>query len=104
MPRSGRSALGAGECRAHHAGEMGTREPRRVPAGRQRYDALNGLRIGAMAGALLGAIAALVVGSAMVWLILVMGAVGGFLGYRFERHHIERERLAGQRVEQDHRG
>jgi uncharacterized protein YcfJ len=68
-----------------------------MPAGRQPYDALNGLRIGAVAGALLGAIVALVLGSAMVWLILAIGAIGGYLGYRFERRQIERERSAGER-------
>jgi uncharacterized membrane protein len=69
-----------------------------MPAGRQPYDALNGLRIGAVAGALLGAIVALLFGSAMVWLILALGAIGGFLGYRFERRQIERERSAAARA------
>lgn len=69
-----------------------------MPGGRQPYDALTGLRIGAMAGALLGAIVALVFGSAMVWLILAMGAIGGFLGYRFERRQVDRERLATKRA------
>lgn len=68
-----------------------------MSAGRQPYDALNGLRIGAVAGALLGAIVALLVGQAMVWLILVAGAIGGFLGYRFERRQIDRARAAADR-------
>ena len=67
-----------------------------MPAGRQPYDTLNGLRIGAVAGALLGAIVALVVGSGMVWLIIALGAIGGFLGYRFEHRQIEHERAAAK--------
>jgi uncharacterized membrane protein len=69
---------------------MGT--PRRLPAGRQPYDALTGLRIGAMAGALVGALVALIVGTAVVLLILLVGAVGGVIGYRFEKRQIDRHR------------
>lgn len=68
-----------------------------MPAGRQPYDALNGLRIGAIVGALLGAIVAMIFGSGMVWLILLLGAIGGYLGYRFERRQIDRDRAEGVR-------
>jgi uncharacterized protein YcfJ len=64
-----------------------------MPAGRQQYDALIGLRIGAMAGALLGALVALAIGTGMVWLIVVTGAIGGFAGYRFEHRQIEHDRV-----------
>jgi uncharacterized membrane protein len=70
---------------------MGSRQ--NLPAGRQRYDVLTGLRIGAVAGALAGALLALLIGTGMVWLIVALGAVGGVLGYRFERHEIERDRV-----------
>ena len=63
-----------------------------MPAGRQPYDALIGLRIGAMTGALLGALVALLIGTGMVWLIVATGALGGFAGYRFERHQIDHDR------------
>ena len=66
--------------------------PRRMPAGRQPYDALTGLRIGAIAGAMLGAIVALAIGTGMVWLIVVTGAIGGIIGNRFERRQIEHDR------------
>jgi outer membrane lipoprotein SlyB len=69
---------------------MGTRQS--LPAGRQPYDALTGLRIGAVAGALVGALLALLIGTGMVWLIVALGAVGGVLGYRFEQHEIEHDR------------
>lgn len=64
-----------------------------MPAGRQPYDALNGLRIGAMAGALLGALVALLIGTGMVWLIVSAGAIGGLAGYRFEQRQIEHDRV-----------
>ena len=69
---------------------MGT--SRRLLAGRQPYDAMTGLRIGAVTGALLGAIVALVMGAALAMSIPVLGAVGGVTGWRFERHQIEHER------------
>jgi uncharacterized membrane protein len=64
-----------------------------MPAGRQPYAALFGLRIGAMTGALLGALVALAIGTGMVWLIVAAGAVGGFAGYRLEQRQIEHDRL-----------
>jgi hypothetical protein len=63
-----------------------------MPAGRQPYDALNGLRIGAAAGASLGAVIALVIGTGMVPLIVFGGGLGGAAGYRFEQHQIHNDR------------
>ena len=69
---------------------MGTQQ--RVPPGRQPYDALHGLRLGAIVGSLLGALVALAVGWGMVGLIVATAAVGGFAGYHYERRQVERER------------
>jgi len=55
----------------------------RLPPGRQPYDRLNGLRVGALVGAILGAIAAVPTG--LLWLIVPGAAVGGAAGWWYER-------------------
>lgn len=61
----------------------------RLPAGRQPYDSLNGLRIGALVGGLVGAAVAAV--ARIPWLILAGAAVGGGVGFWFERRKIRSE-------------
>jgi hypothetical protein len=55
----------------------------RLPPGRQPYDPLNGLRIGAFAGGILGAIAAGV--TRFVWFLPAGAVLGGAVGYLSER-------------------
>ncbi len=57
-------------------------------AGRQPYDALNGLRVGALAGALLGAAPALIWGTGLAWAIPVAAVLGGLAGYVSERRRM----------------
>ncbi len=61
----------------------------KLPPGRQPYDPLNGLRVGALAGALLGAVVAAVTGAG--WLILVGAIVGAIAGYVRERSALRHE-------------
>jgi hypothetical protein len=67
---------------------MGASTPRRLPPGRQIYDPLRGLHIGAVVGSVLGATVALFAGVGMVWLIVGGAALGGGLGYRRERRKL----------------
>lgn len=68
---------------------MGSVTRRRFPPGRQPYDPLNGIRVGALAGAILGAIVTLLVDFGP-W-PLVGGALGGgIVGFRFERRSSKR--------------
>jgi len=57
----------------------------RLPPGHQPYDPLNGLRVGAFAGALLGALVVVVSSFNAVWLVVVFAMIGGTIGYRSER-------------------
>lgn len=63
----------------------------RLPRGRQVYDTFNGARVGAIVGALLGAIVAAVTTPALAWVILVGAALGGVIGYLWERRTIRSE-------------
>jgi len=65
---------------------------RRVPPGSQPYDALNGLRVGALAGALAGAGVTAIVGTGAAWTVLVGAAMGGAVGFRSERRRLQRWR------------
>ena len=56
-----------------------------LPAGQQPYDALNGIRVGVIAGSLLGLIAVAVLGAAGMVVVLLLGAAGGVIGYAWER-------------------
>ncbi len=70
---------------------MSGNTPSRLPPGRQPYDALNGLRIGAFAGLALGATAAAL--TRIAWLLMIGTIAGALVGYVWERRRI-REGLA----------
>lgn len=55
-----------------------------LPQGRQPWDPVNGLRIGALAGALVGAAAGALFGFLELWVIAVTAA-GGAIGWRSEK-------------------
>lgn len=65
--------------------------PSLLPPGRQPYDALNGLRVGAFAGLVLGATAAAL--TRIAWFLLIGTIAGAIVGYVWERRRI-REDLA----------
>jgi hypothetical protein len=76
-------------------------DPPRLPPGRQPYDPLNGLRVGALSGGLTGAVAAVVIGPVYAWLVLVGAVAGGAIGYWYERRSLRRARGGvGQEGEQ----
>ncbi|MCB2224842.1 MAG: hypothetical protein KQH83_11800 [Actinobacteria bacterium] len=64
----------------------------RFPRGRHVYDASNGARVGALAGALLGVVPALFLGPAWALLVVAGGAAGAVAGYRWERRRIAEDR------------
>jgi len=66
----------------------------RLPPGRQLYDPLNGLRVGAFAGGLIGGIVTAVTTIALVWLVVAGAIVGGAVGYWYERHRLRREQAS----------
>lgn len=70
---------------------MSGNTPSRLPPGRQPYDALNGLRVGAFAGLVLGATAAAL--TRIAWYLLIGTIAGAIVGYVWERPRI-REGLA----------
>lgn len=68
---------------------MSEKTPSRLPPGRQPYDALNGLRVGAFAGLAFGAIVAAV--THVAWFLLI-GVIGGaVIGYIWERRRISED-------------
>lgn len=73
---------------------MADKGEHRLPPGTQVYDAYNGARVGAIVGALLGAILAAVTVPVMAWSIPVLGVLGGFNGYLWERRRVRRDRAA----------
>ncbi len=64
---------------------MSEENRRRLRAGQQPYDPLNGFRIGAIAGGILGVLATAAVGLGAAWLVLILAAAGGAIGYWTER-------------------
>jgi uncharacterized membrane protein len=70
---------------------MSGNTPSRLPPGRQPYDALNGLRVGAFAGLVLGATVAAL--TRIAWFLLIGAIAGTIAGYVWERRRI-REDLA----------
>jgi hypothetical protein len=61
----------------------------RLPAGRQPYDSLIGLRVGAVAGGLLGAVAGLAMRTP--WPLLPGAVIGGAVGFLTERRKVRDE-------------
>lgn len=60
----------------------------RLPPGRQPYDPLNGLRIGAIVGGVLGGLLAAV--TRFVWFLPAGATLGGTVGYWSERRKLGR--------------
>lgn len=52
------------------------------PPGRQPYEKLVGMRVGALVGGLIGGVGAFVLGGVFAWLILLGAVVGGIIGHR----------------------
>ena len=57
----------------------------RLPEGRPPWDPLNGLRIGALAGAVIGVSLTLITPASGIWLMVVGAIVGGAIGYWSEK-------------------
>lgn len=68
---------------------------RRLPAGTQPYDPLNGIRVGALVGGVIAAIVAVAIGFPSFWAALGGAVAGGVLGYRIERARLFGELPAG---------
>ena len=66
---------------------------RRFPPGRQPYDVLNGMRIGALVGVILGAVIT-AIWDLGVWPILIGAVVFGLVGFTYERRALERDRAS----------
>lgn len=62
------------------------------PPGHQPYDALNGLRIGALAGGLLAVVPTALLGFGFAWLMIVGAVIGGAVGYLWERREMRSSR------------
>ncbi len=64
----------------------------RLPPGRQPYDVLNGLRIGALVGGIIGAIVLALTSLDSLWVLLVGAVIGGAIGYLYERRRLNAAR------------
>lgn len=64
---------------------MKTKKRTILPTGLQPWDPINGLRVGAIAGAAVGAVAVAVSGVANFWVIALPAVVGAGLGYWSEK-------------------
>lgn len=73
---------------------MDESEEYRLPPGRQPYDVLNGLRIGALVGGILAAIVMVVTSFDSLWVLLVGAVIGGATGYLYERRRLNAARTA----------
>lgn len=82
----GRSPLGSIVAIPDYEKAMSTNRRIRLSPGRQPYDALNGLRIGAIAGGLLGGATAAV--TRIGWFVIIGAVIGGVIGYFWERHRM----------------
>ncbi len=67
---------------------MDESEDYQLPPGRQPYDVLNGLRIGALVGGILGAIVMVLTSLDSLWVLLVGAAIGAAIGYFYERRRL----------------
>lgn len=52
------------------------------PPGRQPYDKLVGMRVGALVGGLIGGLGAFLLGGIFAWLIVIGAVLGGVIGHR----------------------
>lgn len=86
MTLSGQKSLEIGSHRFNDGTTMSDRTPSRLPPGRQPYDVLNGLRVGAFAGLALGAIATAL--TRVAWFLLIGVVAGAVVGYLWERRRI----------------
>ncbi len=59
---------------------MGEEQNDRLPPGRQPYDPLNGLRVGALTGGIIGAVIAGLTDIG-IWFVFLMAIVAGAIGY-----------------------
>jgi hypothetical protein len=73
---------------------MDESEDYRLPPGRQPYDVLNGLRIGALAGGIVGAIVMAATTLDSLWVLLVGAAIGAVVGYLYERRRLSAARTS----------
>ena len=76
--------------------DMDESEDYQLPPGRQPYDVLNGLRIGALAGGIVGAIVLVVTSLESLWVLLVGAAIGAVVGYVYERRKLNAARDSSQ--------
>ena len=67
------------------------REASSLPAGRQPYDPLVGLRVGAIAGGILGVILLAISSLASFWFVVIGAVAGGAIGYWTERFKLSGE-------------
>lgn len=73
---------------------MDESEDYRLPPGRQPYDVLNGLRIGALVGGIIGAIVMVLTSLDSLWVLLVGAAIGAVVGYLYERRRLNAARTS----------
>lgn len=59
------------------------------------HDPINGMRVGMLAGGLLGALVTVLTSVSLVWLVFVLGIVGGAVGYWTERRRRNDEERSG---------
>lgn len=59
--------------------------------GRQPYDALSGMRVGAAAGGLIGVVGLVLLGVSSFWWVVAAAVIGGAVGYAYESRRARRE-------------
>lgn len=71
-------------------GYMNASDRDRMPSGRQPYDPLVGLRVGALAGGIVGVLVTALMSFSNVWLTLIGAVAGGAVGYLTEKRRVDR--------------
>lgn len=66
-------------------------KPSKFGRGRQPYDTLIGLKVGALTGALLGALLAALTNLGPAWTVVAGTILGAVAGYVWEKRQIDRE-------------